>query len=429
MSNSQNYSFVIDNNPLLSGGGGSGSSGGQIEGFLQTLPSIEDIKSNITLNSSNNPVDINDMARRVIVPLQFQDTDSAGLPTNISVLVPGKRRTWFGDITITDKMMRKMVRNFNAGVGLPGGTSELDIDFEHKFYRSEAAAWVRQVSFNDNTLVFSDIEWTDIGAEAVLNRHYRYISSEFYTNYMDVFITPDEEGYENEDEQREYGPTITAAGLTNRPALTQLPAIMNSDNNLVESLEKTSKHDIIYFGVDMKDLVSTDNSEKRIEKNMGDNKDDKKVEAQLSEKDLQKLAESETKMENFKRMLTTERITRLKETAAKKGIAPSVTNTVVSILGQLEIDAPQNIKLSVGDEEKDMNMFEALTTVLLAMPKATKMFDKDSQSSSNDKNIDNDDDKNVKLSSDSLAEAEAFAKKIGVKTNKDNPYMKIANAN
>ena len=135
------------------------------------------------------------------------------------------------------------------------------------------------------------------------------------------------------------------------------------------------------------------------------------------------------KMDNFKRMLTTERIERLKEAAVDKGIAPAVTNTVVNILSQLEIDGEQSIKLTIEDEEKHFNMFEALSTVLMAIPAAVD-FKNNTQGPDNKKITD--DSKLPKLSKDSVAQAKEYANKIGLETDTDpktNPYIKTADLN
>lgn len=90
----------------------------------------------------------------------------------------------------------------------------LPIDFEHatetlapKGHPAPAAGWIVDLTVRDGA-IFARVEWTPRGRDALATREYRFISPAFFVDA----------------ETREVV-ELTSAGLTNRPALTQLPAV------------------------------------------------------------------------------------------------------------------------------------------------------------------------------------------------------------
>ena len=116
--------------------------------------------------------------------------------------------------------MRSLGHRFNR---------QLHIDFEHKWNTGRAAAWVGDLKRSGDYLLFNDIRWTNVGEEAILNEHYLYISSEYYEDYTPHRLDGDYEVDEETGETKSVGPLMIAAGLTNRPFITDLPAIVNAD--------------------------------------------------------------------------------------------------------------------------------------------------------------------------------------------------------
>lgn len=414
---------ILDDTTDASDGDGGGGSGNDKTNVTVHIPTI--IPTTTTTNTELNKQEINPdkILREVTIPIQFQnETD---LPNKLPVMTVGKRRSWFGEVVIDDKMLRKMVRNFNQGVGLPGGINELHIDFEHKYYRSDAAGWVKGLSLNNGMLYFNNIDWTNVGSEAVLNKHYRFISLSFFHNYTKEFLEPSDKGYDNPDEIQEYGPTVVAAGLTNRPAVAQLPAVFSKDGGVRTNKSELEHDDVFRFDIKLKDLIDnkTNDDTKIINKDVNKTMSDKETDD--DNKDNDKIESLQAKLNWYNKAFTKERINSLSKEAIDRGIAPAVINSFAALLGQVNIDDPQNITLNSDDKEVKVNMFEALSGLLLAMPKVSGIYDNKS-GNDNDKSINTDDSDPIVLNDDAIEKAKKMAKEMGIEPDLENPYFKFA---
>jgi phage I-like protein len=104
---------------------------------------------------------------------------------------------------------------------------EVPIDVDHHTDRgisSEAAGWIKGLTVDGNR-VLADVEWTDLGAEAIRSRRYKFVSPTF------VGQLKDKGG-------KDLGPALLRAGLTNSPFLHDMPALsLSADVRLARRVE------------------------------------------------------------------------------------------------------------------------------------------------------------------------------------------------
>lgn len=166
-------------------------------------------------------------------------------------LAEGATRTWvtltrtgsftdprYGRFDITATMLAEMVRNFTAGTY----GQDIFIDVAHK-PEDGAAGKVLQLKADGNRLR-AEVEWTPFGLAAIRERGYRYLSADFFDDYVD-----NEAG-------RTHGPLLRGAALTIRPVIKRLDPVLLAEGaphsgpvyvapglarELTESLETTMK--------------------------------------------------------------------------------------------------------------------------------------------------------------------------------------------
>lgn len=139
-------------------------------------------------------------------------------------LSEGATRTWvtltrtgsftdprYGRFEITPKMLADMVRNFEAGTY----GQEIFLDVAHEPDKG-AAAKVLELK-TDGTRLRASVEWTPYGISAVRERGFRYLSADFFDDYVD-----NEAG-------RSHGPLLRGAGLTIRPVIKRLDPVQLSE--------------------------------------------------------------------------------------------------------------------------------------------------------------------------------------------------------
>ena len=116
----------------------------------------------------------------------------------------------YGDFSITKDDVADWQKNLSQ---LPGG--EALIDFEHRSERkprdSRAAGWVSGLQL-DGDKVMADVRWTPDGEKAVKDGTYRFISPAYGSHTNEHGVT-----FEN---------TLMSVALTNKPALTGMPAVV-----------------------------------------------------------------------------------------------------------------------------------------------------------------------------------------------------------
>jgi phage I-like protein len=79
-----------------------------------------------------------------------------------------------GEIAITPER----VQRFADGVKQKVRGQDLDIDYDHKSQRSDAAGWVQDADPRSDGLWLS-VDWTDEAREKLKKKAYRYFSPEF----------------------------------------------------------------------------------------------------------------------------------------------------------------------------------------------------------------------------------------------------------
>lgn len=135
-----------------------------------------------------------------------------------------------GEMEITTEDLRTMKRNFDRKLL----KIDLAIDYSHEAW-GKAAGWVQDVELrnNDQELWYT-VEWNPGGAKALLDKEFRYFSAEFAIKYKDENAT-------------EWGPTLIGGGLTNRPFLKRMSAILNSQaqNKKVKETRKMEEKTIL----------------------------------------------------------------------------------------------------------------------------------------------------------------------------------------
>lgn len=127
-------------------------------------------------------------------------------------------RTW----TITDPEQI-------AAASLADGL-DLPIDWEHaqdhlapKGERADAAGWIDTIEVREGAQ-WAHVNWTDEGRRSVASRSYRYISPSFLHDKAGKVAR------------------ISGAGLVNRPALAELPALAQQDTPTLSDTEDTMKN-------------------------------------------------------------------------------------------------------------------------------------------------------------------------------------------
>lgn len=164
-------------------------------------------------------------------------SDKKKLPSRIQLMKAG---SWPSDsnkgaleITVTD--LHEYVRNFDAGVGMPGGGEVgIPIDFMHESW-NKAAAWIKGLVVESDTLYADPVEWTAAGEASVISGEFKCISPSFVPACLGMWTDPED-------------PSITArnvlvgAGLTNIPFFKDLKPILAS-----QSSEEGGEKNIIYI--------------------------------------------------------------------------------------------------------------------------------------------------------------------------------------
>jgi len=127
----------------------------------------------------------------------------------------------FGRVTVTSGNLENMVQNFHDNVrGV-----DLAIDFDHD--AGEAAGWIEDIWLSeDKNSLWAAIKFTPAGARKLDEKLYRYFSPEFTLNYVD-------------NQGQQFGATLVGGGLTNRPYLKDLPALVTMNEKQIKSKGKT----------------------------------------------------------------------------------------------------------------------------------------------------------------------------------------------
>lgn len=119
----------------------------------------------------------------------------------------------FGEIVIDAVRAARFVENERRAVR---GIS-MDIDYDHKRRRDDAAGWVTQTEARPDG-VWYHVEWTDEAADKIRKKQYRYFSAEFADEW-----THPETG-------TTYSDVLFGGGLTNRPFIKGMVPVNLSES-------------------------------------------------------------------------------------------------------------------------------------------------------------------------------------------------------
>lgn len=372
---------------------------------------------------------------RVLVAAPIRLNEDGELPTEIAVHTVGKwRHPWFGELSMTRKKMNRMVKNHRALIAQPGAPLErqLHIDFEHKWNTGVAAAWVGDLRRNGDNLLFADIRWTDVGEEAMRGEHYMYISSEYYEDYTPHRLDGDYETDEETGKVKSVGPLITAAGLTNRPFITDLPAIMNSGDSAVvningervnnkDEIDKDSRLVIALTDDDIdheppespQPVVEADDMPNDNKKDDNDNQQQVDLSGYVRVEDFESLKTQNAEIvEQNKQLLTGHKAMRKQLHSAEvedviddlkdKGAPAVVINAARTILSNCNPQAEKKVAMTIGDDKQQHNMFSA-TKFLLENFNGFEEQDEDSESLESPFDDDEDSDKQYRAGKEAAA--------------------------
>lgn len=136
------------------------------------------------------------------------------VPNKIQLLRTGSFNSeQYGKFKITAADLTSMVKNFNEKVrGYDDG--RLPIDYFHENEKI-AAGWIEALELSaDSEELWATVTWTPRGEKHLADKELRYVSAEFHFNYV------------SNEGNKKFGPTLFGAGLTNRPFVKGMDAVV-----------------------------------------------------------------------------------------------------------------------------------------------------------------------------------------------------------
>lgn len=124
----------------------------------------------------------------------------------------------FGEIAVSPDRAKRFADNANTQVL----GKQLDIDYDHKRRRDDAAGWVQATEARPDG-VWYQVEWTDEAAKKIRAKEYKYFSAEFSDEW-----THPETGKTHTD-------VLFGGGLTNRPFIKGMVPVNLSESEAVEA--------------------------------------------------------------------------------------------------------------------------------------------------------------------------------------------------
>jgi len=125
-------------------------------------------------------------------------------------------------LNFTKDTLRELKENFDKNVR---GVA-LAVDYFHEAY-DKAAGWIKNLELrNNDSELWMEVDWTDNAKKQILSKELRYISAELNESYTD------------KETKKNYGAVLYGAGLTNRPHINKMAAILS---------EKIQNENIINF--------------------------------------------------------------------------------------------------------------------------------------------------------------------------------------
>ncbi len=163
---------------------------------------------------------------RGIFPLEFDDqgTDAnePALPETIHLIPMGQwEHDLYGPIIINGSDIKEFIQNFNAGV-----RKGVFITAGHEgFEELPAVGWIKEVESRDDGL-WGTVDWNNLGEQILTDKQYKFFSPEMCRDYEDP------------ETHQFYRNVITGGALTKSPYFKELQAIVFSDKNIKNNLNK-----------------------------------------------------------------------------------------------------------------------------------------------------------------------------------------------
>lgn len=149
------------------------------------------------------------------------------VPTKVQVLRVGKfNHPTYGYFEITKQTLAEMKMNFDNKI------RGIDISFDYYHESNEdASAWVKNINLEeDGTELWADVDWTPKATQKLADRELRYFSPDFAFEWTDP------------ENGKKYSNVLFGGGLTNRPFVKEMQAIVaneiNKGENYMNELEK-----------------------------------------------------------------------------------------------------------------------------------------------------------------------------------------------
>ncbi len=158
-----------------------------------------------------------------LVDLRTVELADSG-PTWIQALPLGTyQHPVHGKIEVTPERVQRFAANVKNNVR----ETELDIDYDHKIQRTDAAGWVKDAEARPTGLWIA-VEWTKEALQKLKDKAYRYFSPEF------------SDDWEHPKTKQTYKDVLFGGGLTNRPFLKDILPI-----NLSEIIENNNGGNVV----------------------------------------------------------------------------------------------------------------------------------------------------------------------------------------
>ena len=132
--------------------------------------------------------------------------------TEVQLMRTGKfMHPFMDDFEITEDMFKSFKKNFDRKIK----KVDLAVDFSHNSHL-EAAGWITGVELRENNKeLWLTVQWTEAARHKIKDREFRYMSADFNLKFVD-----NETG-------KDFGPTLNGAGLTNRPFIKDMQAVLS----------------------------------------------------------------------------------------------------------------------------------------------------------------------------------------------------------
>lgn len=150
--------------------------------------------------------------------------DGGEVPKKIQLLKVGAfKSAEYGELNITKDILLSMKKNFEGKArGYDDG--HLPIDYFHE-NEKVAAGWIEGLTLSDDGAeLWADVTWTPRGEKHLADKELRYVSAEFHFDYK------------SNEGGKKFGPTLFGAGLTNRPFIKGMEAVVELSEGAGESM-------------------------------------------------------------------------------------------------------------------------------------------------------------------------------------------------